>query len=190
MNLNIIYERVCLWNGRRYDCVHDLVLTCRLLREELNERYDSDEEVHQLDALCDTAYVALGGIWKADIGSEQMNYDLSLAHTMVMDLIRANVIKPHFYINAFIDAIEHDPDFPVSLGLQIIVNLSMVAMQEMGLSLEQCYEAMLVVCDSNDSKSIPKDKVDPSVKANQDKGQLFIAPEPRLQLILDKRHGF
>lgn len=189
MNLNEIYKRVSVWNGRRYDRVHDLSLTCRLLREEKDERFDSDEEVHQLDALCDTIYVALGGIWKADISDTQMNYDLSLAHTMSTDLLRANVIKPGFFVSAFIDAIEHDTEFPVSLGLQCIVNMCLLEMQYMGLNLDQCYRALLVVCDSNDTKSIPKDKVDPSVKANQDKGQLFIAPEPRLQKILDERHG-
>jgi len=187
-NLNTIYNRVSTWNSKRYDRVHDLSLTARLLREELNEFYQSVEDVHKLDALCDVVYVALGGIWKSDICETQMNYDLSLAHTMVMDLMRANVLNPVHFIGAFINAMEHDIDLPATLALQCIVNLAFVEMQQMGLNLEQCYKALEVVCDSNDTKSIPSEKVDPSVKANTNKGALFVAPEPRLQQILDGRY--
>lgn len=189
MNLNTIYQRVSNWNAKRYDRETNLTLLGSLIREELNEHYESDSEVHQLDGLCDVVYVALGGLWKANISEEELNYNLSFAHTGSVDLMRANVLKPKFYIAALIDAVEHDSEFPLAFGLLAIVNMCMIEMQNMGLTLEQCYKALEIVCDSNDTKSIPKDKVDPSVKANINKGELFVAPEPRLQKLLESRYG-
>lgn len=190
MNLPIIFERVCTWNSRRYDRTHVVTLTCSLLDEEYSTEYlESTEEVHRLDALGDTIYVALGGIWKEDVTDEQMNYDLVLASEMVNDLVKANTLPPHYYIPAFRYALEHEVEMPKSTALMCIVNLCLLQMQvEFNFTLEQCYEALVVICDSNDSKSIPSDKVDPSVKANTDKGNFFVAPEPRLQALLDKRY--
>lgn len=190
MSLNKIYERVCTWNERRYPRIHDVTLTAALLNEEYATEYlESTEEVHRLDALCDTVFVALGGIWKEDVDAEQMNMDLSLAHTMVNDLLRANVAPPHYYIAAFTHVLVNEVDMPKSLALQCIVNLALVQMQiEFEFTLEKCYEALLIVCDSNDSKSVPATKVDPSVKANTDKGAYFVAPEPRLTALLMERY--
>lgn len=192
LGLPAIFERVSNWNDKRYPRTHDTALTGRLLDEEyVTEYLESVEEVHRLDALCDIVYAALGGIWKEHICDEQMNMDLSLAHTMVNDLVRANVVMPHFYIPSLRYAMEHETNLPNSTALMCIVNLAFVQMQiEFEFDLATCYEAMLIVCDSNDSKSIPSDKVDPSVKANQDKGAFFVAPEPRLQQLLENRyHG-
>lgn len=186
-----IYLRVSTWNAKRYDQVHDLNLTCNLLTEEYVDEYlESTEEVHRLDALCDVIYVALGAIWKENITNEQMNYDLLLASEMVRDLMEANTLAPHFYIASLIQALKHEVDMPKSTALMCIVNLALTQMQlELELDLAKCYEALNIVCDSNDSKSIPSDKVDPSVKANTDKGNFFVAPEPRLNKLLESRNG-
>jgi hypothetical protein len=53
----------------------------------------------------------------------------------------------------------------------------------MGLTQLQCEYAMNIVCDSNDTK--PAKKTASDVKANVDKGNRFVAPEPRLQKLLD-----
>lgn len=186
--MNNIFNRVSKWNSQRYDRTFNLDLTCRLLKEEYTEYLESDQEVHQLDGLCDTIYVALGGLWKLDLRDEVMNADAQEATEMVKALIGANVVMPAFFIPTFIDAVYTDADFPESLAMHCIINLALIQMQAMGLTLEQCYEALNVVCDSNDSKSIPQDKVDPTVKANQDKGAYFTPPEPRLETILNARH--
>ncbi len=188
MSLNLIYNRVSDWNGKRYDRVHDLNLTKVLLVEEYTEFLDSDEAVHQLDALCDVTYVALGALWKLELSNEIMNEDAQTAVELVYNIVDSNVLMPVYFIPAFIDAMAHDAEFPVSLALQCIINLSFVQMQSMGLTLEQCYEALDIVCDSNDSKSIKK--TDPGVKANDgDKGPYFVAPEAKLQGVLDERHN-
>lgn len=182
-----IYDRVCTWNSRRYDRVHDTQLTVSLLREELKEYHEAIEDVHQLDALCDLVYVALGAVWKLDLDNKVMHEDQVTSAEITVDLVEANVLEPVFFISSFIDAIEHEVDMPESLALNVIVNLALVQMQMLGLNLEQCYEALLIVCDSNDSKSVQK--TDPTVKANVDKGALFVAPEPRLQSLLERANG-
>lgn len=190
IGLPVILERVSAWNERRYPRELDLTLLCKLLREELNEWYTSEHDVHHLDAICDEIYVALGGVWKSGVEPEQMNTDLAFGHALSVDLMRANALGPMYLVSAVIDAIEHDANFPTEVGLFTIINLALIEAQTtLELSLEQAYEACLIVCDSNDSKSVPKEKVDPSVKANIDKGSYFIAPEPRLNALLEKRYG-
>ncbi len=184
-----VYKRVGIWNDRRYPRILNITLLCKLLREELKEWYDSEQEVHQLDAICDIIYVALGGLWKSNT-DEQMQHDMQFGHSLCFDLMRANALGPMYLISGVIDAIEHDADFPATVGAFAIIHLALIEAQTtLNLSLEQVYEACFIVCDSNDTKSVPKDTVDPSVKANIDKGHFFVAPEPRLNALLEKRHG-
>jgi len=65
------------------------------------------------------------------------------------------------------------------------VYIAIGAMWKMGLSPEQIREALQTVCDSNDSKDAKMN--DPAVKANMDKGENYVAPEPKLQEILNAR---
>ena len=63
-----------------------------------------------------------------------------------------------------------------------IIYVSIGAIWKLGLSAQQINEAILVVCDSNDSKTVVKT---PShIKTNINKGASFIPPEPRLAAIL------
>jgi predicted HAD superfamily Cof-like phosphohydrolase len=65
-----------------------------------------------------------------------------------------------------------------------ITYVAIGAMWKLGLNSEQIEAAINVVCDSNDSKTA---KATAShIKANIDKGEGFIRPEPRLQEILDE----
>jgi len=185
MNLNLIYQRVSKWNAARYDRVHNLPLTASLLKEELTEYLDADEEVHQLDGLCDLIYVALGALWKHNVDDNVMNEDMQTAGEMTHALLQTNTLMPIYFIGSFIQAMEHDLEFPETLALHMIISLAMIQMQAMGLSLEDSYEALTAVCDSNDSKTI--EKTAPDVKANKDKGAYFVPPEPKLQQILDLR---
>lgn len=65
-----------------------------------------------------------------------------------------------------------------------IIYVATGALWKLGLNAEQIERALMIVCDSNDSKSVAK--TDPHIKANTDKGSSFIPPENRLQLILDE----
>ena len=66
-----------------------------------------------------------------------------------------------------------------------IIYIATGGMWKLGLSPEQINAAIHVVCDSNDTK--PAKKTPAHVKANIDKGNSFVRPEPRLQEILDGR---
>mgnify|MGYP000241536307 CR=1 FL=1 len=68
-----------------------------------------------------------------------------------------------------------------------IIYVAIGAMWKMGLTTKQIADAIHVVCDSNDSKTATKTAS--HIKANIDKGAGFIAPEPRLQEILDDRQN-
>ena len=72
--------------------------------------------------------------------------------------------------------------------LDALVDIAYVAigaMWKMGLSPGGIHDALLAVCDSNDSKTTVKTAS--YIKANIDKGKDFVPPEVRLQEILDDR---
>ena len=66
-----------------------------------------------------------------------------------------------------------------------IIYVAIGGMWKMGLTPSQINLAIQIVCNSNDTKSV--EKTDSNVKANIDKGIEFVAPEPKLQIILDNR---
>lgn len=182
-----VYPRVISWNEKRYPQEYSHQLTLALLREEYREWLEALSEVDKLDALCDLLYVSLGAIWKFNGTQEQNEEGESRAHSLAHQLVElTNEPNQAYFVGYQIDVLEFEKDYPVLVGLHLIIKFSLLQMLAMGLSYDQCIEAMLVVCDSNDSKSIKK--TDPNVKANAgDKGAFFVAPEPRLQQILDKR---
>lgn len=68
-----------------------------------------------------------------------------------------------------------------------IVYIAIGAMWKMGLTNEQIYAAIHIVCDSNDTKVALK--TFSHIKANINKGPDFIPPETRLQELLDERRS-
>lgn len=180
-----VFPRVATWNQKRYPQEYNHPLTISLLREEYKEWLEAKLGVDRLDALCDIVYVALGALWKDNV-SEEHNAECEERASEVVGLLLANTDEPHFayFIGMHLDVLEYEENYPRALGLHLIIKAAMMEALSMGLSYEQFIEALLVVCDSNDSKSIKK--TDPAVKANAgDKGPYFVAPEPRLQAILD-----
>ena len=64
-----------------------------------------------------------------------------------------------------------------------IVYVAIGAMWKLGLTKWHINEAIQVVCDANDSKTVRKTAA--HLKANIYKGDFFVPPEPALQEILD-----
>lgn len=160
MNINKIFNRVAQWNSLRYPRIYNRNLTIDLLREEHQELLDASEPVDKLDALCDIIYVACGALWKLKQG----------------ELYLSSLSEPETWIEALV--FESD-----ILLLKGTITSAMGRMSDMGLSGEQCIKALEIVCDSNDSKSFKMTA--PGIKANDgDKGENFIAPEPRLLTLL------
>ena len=156
--LNKVFDRVVKWNSARYPREYDESLTLALLAEEHQELQEAKSEVDKLDALCDLLYVACGALWKS--GSD-------------------NITKPSYIPKNF------NIKSPCTSILTKTVWISIHEMLAMGLYPEDVIAALNVVCDSNDSKIVSF--TDKSVKANIDKGESFIPPEPRLTAILEGR---
>lgn len=191
INLGHAFERVANWNSKRYDRKYDHKLSVALLEEELQEYFDANTLVDQLDAMCDVVYVAMGILWKIDVDNETLEYNAMESHSHMADLLKTNTFEPVYFAYAVLQQYKYDNDYPVALAAQMMITLCMTQMNAMGLSTLDSLEALLVVCDSNDSKSIKKTAA--HLKANDgDKGVYFVPPEPRLKAILAKvenRHG-
>lgn len=191
MNLGHIFERVATWNSKRYDRKYDHILSVNLLKEELQEWFDANTLVDQLDALCDMTYVAMGILWKIDVDNDTLDYNAEESHIQIAKLLSTNTIAPIYLIASVLAQYEHDNDYPTALAAQMVITLCMTQMSAMGLNSEECFMSMVIVCDSNDSKSIKKTAA--HIKANDgDKGPYFVAPETKLLQIIAKaelRHG-
>lgn len=191
MNIGNIFERVAKWNSLRYDRVYNHDLAVALLEEELQEFFDAKTTVDQLDAMCDTIYVSIGILWKLNVDNHTLEYNTEESYRQTMLLLETNTLDPVYFANAVLKQYKYDNDYPATLATQMLVTLCMTQISAMGLNNEEAIEALLVVCDSNDSKSVKK--VDADVKANAgDKGPYFTPPEPKLRMIIHKaetRHG-
>lgn len=180
------FARVARWNAARYEQVLDRDLLIEMFREEFfDELLPATSEVNKLDALCDLSYFAAGGLWKMNLSDVQLNEGASHSHTVITNLVNMNELHPEMMIATFWATAVHDKDYPIDITCHLIIYACRAAMLYMGLSPEQCDEALLIVCDSNDTK--PAKKTAANVKANIDKGINFISPEPRLQALLDRR---
>lgn len=188
-DLHTVFNRVSAWNAQRYEQVYNQTLAVTLLREEYNEWRLDKLPVKKLDGLCDVVYVALGVVWKANVDSALIVMAQHRSLETADAIVNAFELNPAYFINSIIDVLESEPAYPVEQAMMNIVALATAQAMSMGLSYDQFIEALLVVCDSNDSKSIKK--VASDVKANAgDKGSLFIAPEPRLLAILEQAQQF
>ncbi len=178
-------KRVAVWNSKRYEQEFHKPLFISLLREEHKEWREATTEVLKLDALCDTIYVAFGGSWKAKVDLAELDQAMVHASTVLVQLIDCMELYPAYFNSTFIDVFEDSEEYPLSQTIANIVTACMTEMRGMGLNREQCMRCLNIVADSNDSKSIQKVSAD--VKANKDKGAYFVAPEPRLQAVLNER---
>lgn len=184
--MNNIYQRVVNWNSKRYDRAYNHKLTLSLLREEYHEWLQSKTDVDHLDALCDVIYVAFGALWKLDINQETMDAAFENAFERTGMLLQIDEPHPAYLIATILDVLKYEDDYLIADGLAMIAVLAQTEMYGMGLTHEQCNQALLIVCDSNDSKSIMKVAAD--IKANAgNKGPYFVPPEPRLEKLLAER---
>lgn len=181
IDLSKVYKRVSRWNGARYDREYNHELSCALMKEEHSEWLAATELVDQLDALCDQIYVAMGVLWKINIDEESNHENFSLASDDLDNLIKANVFMPGYAIAAVLAHMEFDNEYPVAYAAHMVINCCLSEMGRMGLSHENMESALMIVCDSNDTKPVKKFTSD--TKAT--KGLEFIKPEPRLQALLD-----
>jgi hypothetical protein len=185
--MNEVFKRVSDWNEKRYAREYHKDLAVSLLREEHTEWLEATTSVDKLDALCDLVYVAMGVLWKLDVTNEVITESMEQAHIVVTNQINCNELWPAYYISTYIDVLNYDENYPAEMTAALVITSALVEMTGLGLTHKECKEAMLIVCDSNDSKTI--EKVSSEVKANINKGAYFVAPEPKLNALLEKARG-
>jgi len=184
ISLHEITMRVANWNKARYEQVYDHKLSCALLAEELDEFFEAETMVDQLDAMCDTIYVALGIIWKLDSELETLTYNAIQVDLDCEQLLLIGVAQPAALAVAVQRQMLHDGQLSIEYYVQMIISLCMIQMSGMGLSSEEQLQALNIVCDSNDTKSVKKTEA--HIKANDgDKGQFFQSPEPKLAKVCE-----
>jgi len=100
-------SRICDWNSARYEQENNGELTADLLFEEVAEYKDAiyGDEVDQLDALVDTVYIAIGGMWKMGLDADQIR---AAIHVVCDANDSKTQIKTASHIKANIDK---GPDF-------------------------------------------------------------------------------
>lgn len=199
--MKTVFESVCAWNAARYEQEFNLELANKLLTEEYRDEWlpafrklhagvrSLENEVECLDALADIAYVAMGVAWKAGCDWDA----ISLAQYRVLDaqadaMCAWPQLSPGFFIGGLIDSFNFDMEQGVYDTMAMIVNACTAeAMHTLGLTEEQFTEAMRVVCNSNNSKSVKR--VASDVKANAgDKGPFYVSPKLGLTKILEQVH--
>lgn len=183
LNLYTVYLRVVAWNAARYEREYDHDLSVSLIQEELCEFFDAQTLVDSVDALCDTIYVALGILWKLNLPSEVVTDSANVASEQVTKMLNTDTLAPAMFAYGALLQYRYDSEYPVAIAANTIICLCVNQLRMMGLSMADVETALLIVCDSNDSKSVKKTAS--NVKANDgDKGTGFVPPEPRLQALL------
>lgn len=181
-----VIQRVIDWNALRYDQVYDKALQYELLSEEIEELNDAPTFIDRIDALCDIYFVAIGAMWKLGINPEEY---LANENTFKINQF---VIKSGRDASLTVDIVELKSELAemqeassvhyLAFCLSRIIRYVIVIMYKLGLTMEQIEKSILIVCDSNDTKTVKKT---PShIKANVDKGVGFIPPESALKELL------
>lgn len=172
-----IIARPIAWNEARYSQEFNHELASDLLYEEYEEYSYAETDVDKLDALCDIYFVAVGVLWKLEVPNiEQFLQDVNYKVSTVL------AVDLEEYIARFMSTTS-DVLKPVYIA-HILALASALMKKEFKFKEEHIHKAILIVCDANDTKEIKKT---PSyIKANTVKGTNFVAPEPRLQLLLQE----
>ena len=172
-----IVRRPIVWNALRYDREFDHTLAGDLLFEEVQEYNDATTQVDQLDALVDIYFVSIGVLWKMGLNVE----DVLQSGLQNTDADESRSFKDlEHWLDRFLDT---DTTVLQHTAVTQLIYTCFHMMRCMGLSEDEVEQAILIVCDSNDSKSVTKTAS--NIKANKDKGPSFVKPESRLQLLLD-----
>lgn len=178
--MQTIFERVAHWNAQRYEQEYNNQLTFDLLLEEYEEWMEAVEEVDRVDAICDMLYVAVGGLWKAGISSAE-------AARGVKNLTDTTEGLEDFTdIVAMLYRLKHNPNKGRQIFyLFLVIVESLRQLHRMDFTARDMLDALLIVCDANDTKKVVKTSSDVKANAN-DKGEGFQPPEERLLKLLEE----
>tara|TARA_R110000824_G_C15233132_1_gene679113 strand:- start:29207 stop:29761 length:555 start_codon:yes stop_codon:yes gene_type:complete len=174
----MVFKRVAGWNAKRYDQEYNHELTIKLLKEELSEYVEAGTPVDELDAFCDLTYLAMGGLWKMGVELDALKAVRALK-AVEATLHNGVILHPM----SILSVVLLESHLDAEAAMYKVIGVTQLMMLSMGFNQSQCEGAMHIVCDANDTK--PAKKTASDVKANVDKGSSFVAPEPRLQKLID-----
>ena len=181
-----VFNRIAQWNAKRYSPEYSQELTITLLAEEYEEWRKATDEIDQVHELCDIMYVAFGAIWKLDVEITQELADVCIKD--VDALVEASMLNVGTFIGSYIDSLEMGTGLSPNYKARCLYTITMLVQAElmgMGLTFEQTIEAMLILCDSNDSKPAKKTRF--NIKANEGpKDKNYLSPVPRLTKLLEE----
>lgn len=179
--MNKVFKRVAKWNSARYEQEYSRDLTHSLLREEYIEWFQAPDQVNDLKELCDIIFVAMGGIWKLEGNDIQAQQDAEIFAKVILDQAE---LAPGFIIGALLDQNAVQDKNQMDLMHNIIAcAASQIALHS--LTNEQIVEALNIVCDSNDTKTIVKIASDTKYSADG-KGNFYRPAEPNLRKLMEK----
>ena len=183
-------NKVIAWNAARRDRMFDFDLCCKMLGEEIDELFKSDNTIEKMDAIGDIVFVAIGELWKIgihhdDIARIMYFEDLTLFEGSKKFYDYSNFIRS-VVLEGIYEAYKDNP--LVAVGFDYALNsIFMVALPAAaGLGVKSIfYDICHAICDSNNTKKIVK--VGSTVKSS--KGPNFIPPTGKLTNLLEMLHG-
>lgn len=178
-------DRVCDWNAARYEQVLDVNLAQALLQEETEEFMEAvtaKDAIETLDAIGDIAFVSIGVLWKAGVARMTIK--------KLMYNLQHNLGK---YRSAGMNAIVKVNKMDATAGNMLSQLFSTMEDMQGALEFITNYERrdlfpelVGIICDSNETKAVPNQIVDASVKANINKGENFVPPTKALEEFKNK----
>ena len=181
-----VFTRIAAWNQARYKQEYNHTLTMKLLQDEYQEWLTADTDANRVQELCDIMYVAFGAIWKLKIEPTQELVDVCARDVDSLD--EASVLPVGTFISSYLSSLATAGKVNDHYKLRClftIVLLTQAELMAMGLTFDQTIQAMLILCDSNDSK--PAKKTASNIKANEGpKDSNYISPIPSLQELLEQ----
>lgn len=187
-NTEYLIKRVISWNMERYSRQYDHALSEKLLLEELHELYTAEDWVDILDGVGDITFVAIGVMWKLGIETSDITYLFErmqpgktlVEYNQASDLYIGYIAEKYKLTAAKV--------LLLKLLTQAMFITSYTILNRIGM-IDYFTRILQAICDSNDTKSVPKEKVASNVKANKDKGDNFIPPTQALIKLLEEVHN-
>ena len=172
---------VCNWNSLRYDQIENKPLNIALLTEEFLEFINKNDTIDLIDALVDMMYINIGAIYKMGYSADEIYSMINQFNYKTEEFSELKIIGVGLYKYIKSKNSESNKDALVELFHRIYTALN-ILLEFPGEDLIN--QLMMTVCAANDTKSIPSEKVDASVKANTDKGENFVPPEEAMKQII------
>ncbi len=186
-------ESVCKWNSVRYEQIEDKNLNVTLLTEEFLEFINNSETVDNIDALVDTMYINIGCLYKMGLSAEEISKlveEKSACYANTPDTSSlSEVQKISSYLYKYIKAKTNEDKIDTLVELFLNTYYCMFFLLNIpndDTTSKVVNEFMMAICTANDTKTPPSEKVDPSIKANVNKGENFVAPEAAIKRIIEE----